>query len=237
MHVSFIGPWLYLINLSCTAMQGDVGRVTQDQLASHCHNTCDWLQELSLAGMVFGMVGLQSIVLSTVEAVGAVFREDGSHICSTRLVNLAVKLGSVSACRGSIGHPDHACHLEPGCLQQSDLVYTCAALQENAANLTTAQLAFISQRISGLMQELSVATNAGGQAIDDLASLASCTRLTDLYLSSPQNRAWSTSPQPRLHPFPCPSTELGLLARAGRQRRHAGAGCFPHLPRRGRGPR
>jgi hypothetical protein len=49
-----------------------------------------------LQALLGRLVGLRSLTLRSLEAVGAVFSDDGSHVCSPRLEDLAIKLSMVS---------------------------------------------------------------------------------------------------------------------------------------------
>ncbi len=69
-----------------------------------CPDTLKTEEEIQRLQAVLGrLVGLSLITLRAVEAVHAVFSEDGSHACGPRLQDLVIKLSKVSPL------PLHAC--------------------------------------------------------------------------------------------------------------------------------
>jgi hypothetical protein len=71
--------------------------------ADRCFRSLDCFSEATteeeiqrLVALLGRLVSLNSLQLRSVEAVEAVFQEDGSHACSTRLEDLAIKLSEVS---------------------------------------------------------------------------------------------------------------------------------------------
>jgi hypothetical protein len=76
-----------------------------------CPDTLKTEEEIQgLRALLGRLVGLSSLTLRSLEAVHAVFNEDGSHACGTRLEDLAIKLSRVSPLP-----PLHACM--EGCMR------------------------------------------------------------------------------------------------------------------------
>ena len=85
-----------------------------------CPDTLKTEEETQRLQTLLGrLVRLRSLTLRSLEAVNAVFSEDGSHRCGPRLEDLAIRLGEVSPCNVP------AWCMEASCVRMADGTQGC----------------------------------------------------------------------------------------------------------------